>query len=354
MPHKRNPIKSEQISGLARVLRGNAQAGLEDVALWHERDISHSSVERVDPARLDDPDRLSPAPRDRARAGHDLIDAERMRENLELTHGALFSQRVLLALVEDGDSPATMPTGSSRSWHSAPGTRARRYGACSRDDRAAGPGPRRDLRLRPLHAPRRRDRSTARRDRLSERSPATRRPGRGPAPRVVASIALRDSLADLPLLAKGRSGRCTPRRCTAADGRQRPDLDLRRGPPHADPRQGQRADRALGVLVRHRPANRRQPSGLGDRGCAGRAPAARSSFASSRCSPWSASCAATSPARAGRTTRQWRVSGIELPAGLQESEQLPSPIFTPSTKADVGHDEAIDFDRAASSSVTAT
>ena len=65
-----------------------------------------------------------------------------------------------------------------------------------------------------------------------------------------------------------------------------------------------------------------------------------------RCCRSSASCAATSPARAGRTTRpRGAVSGIELPAGLRESEQLPEPIFTPSTKADVGHDEAIDFEQ---------
>jgi adenylosuccinate lyase len=101
MPHKRNPIKSEQISGLARVLRGNAQAGLEDVALWHERDISHSSVERVilpDSTILIDylQHRMIALIRDL------VVDADRMRSNLELTHGALFSQRVLLALVEQG------------------------------------------------------------------------------------------------------------------------------------------------------------------------------------------------------------------------------------------------------------
>ncbi len=101
MPHKRNPIKSEQIVGLARVLRGNALAALEDVALWHERDISHSSVERV---ILPDSTILLDHMQRRARALVEgmVVDADRMRENLELTHGALFSQRVLLALVESG------------------------------------------------------------------------------------------------------------------------------------------------------------------------------------------------------------------------------------------------------------
>ncbi len=103
MPHKRNPIKSEQISGLARVLRGNAQAALENVALWHERDISHSSVERV---ILPDSTILLDHLQHRtiALVTGMTVDTERMRENLELTHGALFSQRVLLALVESGMS----------------------------------------------------------------------------------------------------------------------------------------------------------------------------------------------------------------------------------------------------------
>jgi adenylosuccinate lyase len=103
MPHKRNPIKSEQIAGLARVLRGNAQAALENVALWHERDISHSSVERV---ILPDSTILIDYLQHRAIAlARDMtVDAGRMRANLELTHGALYSQRVLLALVEAGSS----------------------------------------------------------------------------------------------------------------------------------------------------------------------------------------------------------------------------------------------------------
>jgi adenylosuccinate lyase len=103
MPHKRNPIRSEQLSGLARVLRGNAQAALEDVALWHERDISHSSVERV---ILPDSTILIDHMQQRAIAlVRDMtVDAERMRANLELTHGALFSQRLLLVLVQSGMS----------------------------------------------------------------------------------------------------------------------------------------------------------------------------------------------------------------------------------------------------------
>jgi adenylosuccinate lyase len=101
MPHKRNPIGSEQISGLARVLRANAQAALEDVALWHERDISHSSVERV---ILPDSTILLDYLQHRATALLQgmVVDERRMRENLELTRGALFSSALLLALVRAG------------------------------------------------------------------------------------------------------------------------------------------------------------------------------------------------------------------------------------------------------------
>ena len=101
MPHKRNPIKSEQIAGLARVLRGNAQAGVEDVALWHERDISHSSVERI---VLADSTTLLDYLQHRAIGLVEgmVVNEERMRQNLGLTYGAIFSQRVLLALVQQG------------------------------------------------------------------------------------------------------------------------------------------------------------------------------------------------------------------------------------------------------------
>ena len=119
MPHKRNPISAETISGLSRVLRGNLQAGLQDVALWHERDISHSSVERV---VLPDSSLLAHYV---LRRGQRLlaglqVDAERMRANLDSSHGLVFSQGVLLALVQAGlqrdEAYRIVQAGAMRAW----------------------------------------------------------------------------------------------------------------------------------------------------------------------------------------------------------------------------------------------
>ena len=103
MPHKRNPIISERITGLARVLRGNAMAAIEDIALWHERDISHSSVERIivpDSCialdyMLDLMTKM---------ITHLLVYPEHMQKNLEITRGLIFSQTVMLKLVSKGVS----------------------------------------------------------------------------------------------------------------------------------------------------------------------------------------------------------------------------------------------------------
>ena len=101
MPHKRNPVVSERVCGLARVLRGFAQVGLEDVALWHERDISHSSAERV---VIPDSFLALDYMLERFAWLVEGLDVrpERMRRNLEAGHGLFFSQRLLLALVESG------------------------------------------------------------------------------------------------------------------------------------------------------------------------------------------------------------------------------------------------------------
>jgi adenylosuccinate lyase len=119
MPHKRNPVLSENISGLARLVRSYALAALEDIALWHERDISHSSVERVicpDATIVLDfmlgrftglLDRL-------------VVYPERMLHNLNMTKGVIFSQMVLLALIEKGatreDAYAIVQRHAMRSW----------------------------------------------------------------------------------------------------------------------------------------------------------------------------------------------------------------------------------------------
>jgi adenylosuccinate lyase len=119
MPHKRNPITTERITGIARLLRGYAQAGLEDVALWHERDISHSSVERV--ALPDATILLDYALHLGTRVVEGMVvHADRMLANLEVTHGALFSQRALLALVESGlsrdDAYRVVQENAQRAW----------------------------------------------------------------------------------------------------------------------------------------------------------------------------------------------------------------------------------------------
>ena len=101
MPHKRNPIMAERLAGLARVLRGNLGAGLEDVALWHERDISHSSVERI---ILPDASLLAYYLLVKMRGIIDgmQVHPDRMLENLDRSYGLVFSQPVLLALVAAG------------------------------------------------------------------------------------------------------------------------------------------------------------------------------------------------------------------------------------------------------------
>ena len=120
MPHKRNPVLSENLSGLARLMRSYAQAALEDVALWHERDISHSSVERViapDATILLDfmlhrftglIDKL-------------VVYPDRMLDNLNMTKGVIFSQKVLLKLIEKGmsreDAYSIVQRNAMKSWH---------------------------------------------------------------------------------------------------------------------------------------------------------------------------------------------------------------------------------------------
>jgi adenylosuccinate lyase len=119
MPHKRNPVLSERICGLARVVRANLQAALEDVALWHERDISHSSVERVilpdSSIALDYMLQVAGQVMDGLR-----VFPERMRANLDSTGGVFFSQPVLLALVDAGvsrdEAYAVVQRAATESW----------------------------------------------------------------------------------------------------------------------------------------------------------------------------------------------------------------------------------------------
>ena len=126
MPHKRNPILCERLCGMARLLRGYAQTGFENNALWQERDISHSSAERV---VLPDATILAYymlRTTRRVLEGRE-VDRERMRENLNLGGGIVFSGRVLLALVEAGmgrdEAYALVQRAAMRAWEGEGGFR---------------------------------------------------------------------------------------------------------------------------------------------------------------------------------------------------------------------------------------
>jgi adenylosuccinate lyase len=128
MPHKRNPVNAERIAGLARILRANSHAALENVALWHERDISHSSVERVIL-----PDSFILADFMTAETREILtglrVDKDRMRTNLEATRGLIYSQRVLLTLTAAGlsreDAYALVQKHAMAAWKGEPDLKTR-------------------------------------------------------------------------------------------------------------------------------------------------------------------------------------------------------------------------------------
>jgi adenylosuccinate lyase len=128
MPHKRNPVQCERICGLARILRSNAHAAVENVALWHERDISHSSVERVIlPDSFLIADYMASQTRE-VLAGL-VVHPDRMLANMERTRGLIYSQRVLLALTTAGltreAAYALVQAHAMKAWSEGPDLRAR-------------------------------------------------------------------------------------------------------------------------------------------------------------------------------------------------------------------------------------
>ena len=333
MPHKRNPITSERITGLARVLRGNAQAAVENVALWHERDISHSGAERV---ILPDSTILLDYLHHRAlRLVRGLVvDAARMRRNLDLTHGALFSQRVLLALVASGmerdEAYRIVQEEAQRAWDEGIALRdllERRDLGLDLDDR---------LRPRRVHPARARDRRAAGRH---------SRPSEGSA--TVASLRRVTALADLQLLSSGKVRELydlgDELLMVASDRISTYDVVH----PTPIPDKG-KVLTGLSVFwfgaTQHIVANHLVSATDGVPAEArGRGLAVR------KLKMLPVECVV----RGYITGSGWKdyratgsVSGIALPAGLQESQELPEPLFTPSTKAEVGHDEAIDFEGA--------
>ena len=319
MPHKRNPIVSERICGLARVVRGYAQVGLENVALWHERDISHSSAERVVL-----PDAFLAVDYVLDRFGWLVrglvIRSERMRANLEATGGLFFSQRLLLALVESGlardEAYGLVQRHAMRAWDEGLDFRAlARSDSCSRSA------------------------STSVRSSTSRRSRAMRtscssgcKPydARRSMPEAVhvASGKVREiyALDDERLL------------LVASDRVSTFDVVL----PTPIPDKG----RVLTGLSAFWFARTREivPNHLLEIRDDGRSIVCR------RLEMLPIECVVRGYL-AGSGWKDYRetgaVCGHVLPTGLRESERLPEPIFTPATKATEGHDENIAEDEAA-------
>jgi adenylosuccinate lyase len=141
MPHKKNPILCERVSGMARLLRGYASTALENVALWHERDISHSSVERI---IWPDAFHLAHYMTNTMKKIIDglVVNEARMLKNLDITKGLLFSGRVLLALIEWGlsreDAYAIVQDNAMRCWEGAGDSGPSLRGLLAADPRLSG------------------------------------------------------------------------------------------------------------------------------------------------------------------------------------------------------------------------
>ena len=358
MPHKRNPILSERIAGLARLLRGYAHTALEDQPLWHERDISHSSAERV---ILPDATIVLDYMLVRMTALVDglIVRSERMRENIARGLGLHASSRVLVALVDEGglsreDAYADRPAGVAAGRRRA----RRRCATCSPSTRRSPSGCRSRSSTRASTT--RRSCATSRRSSPGSTGwrtawrPAPRHHGRRP---MLAESFLRSGkVRDLYMLDDGRLLLVASDRISAFD------VVL----PTTIPDKG----RVLTGLSRFWFA---ETAGIVPNHLLATDPAA----SARRSPPMSRRRATTSrpgldelrgrmmicrPATvvpieavvrgylAGSGWKEYRehgtVCGIALPAGLRESDRLPEPIFTPATKAELGdHDENIDFDR---------
>ena len=343
MPHKRNPVVSERISGLARVIRGHAQAALENVALWHERDISHSSAERLifpDATGL-----LAFMLRDLTWVLDGLrVFPERMRENLEVAGGVVYSQSVLLALVAAGlsrdEAYALVQSAAAQAWDE---------GASFRERLVADPGGRRAARhgrprfpLRP-HAVSREPRRCVREAREAPRGVGHGVGRMSPTPRLQAQGKVRDiyDAGDEHLL------------LVATDRISAFDVVL----PDPIPDKGRVLtglssfwfDRTADLVPHHvvstSPAEFPAPF-AGVAALAGRAMLVRKAKVVPMECVARGYLAGSGWIQYGSTGS---VCGVPLPDGLVESDRLPEPIFTPTTKAEAGHDlpltpeEAVDL-----------